>query len=75
MTAVAEIKIVPGKCIGAGNCVEQAEKYFDQSDDDALVVVLEHFVPESDLRMVERAANVCPVAAILLQTSNSASEK
>jgi ferredoxin len=67
MTTDAEITIVPGKCIGAGNCVEQAERYFDQDDDDALVVVKNSHVPAEDRGMVERAANVCPVAAIILK--------
>lgn len=60
------ISIVPGQCIGAGNCVEQAEDYFDQNDDDAKVIVLNENVPEEDRPMVRRAVNVCPVAAILL---------
>lgn len=67
MSNAAEITIVPGKCIGAGNCVEQAEHYFDQNDEDALVVVLQEHVPAEDRAQVERAANVCPVAAIVLK--------
>lgn len=66
MTNGTHISIAPGKCIGAGNCVEQAEDYFDQNDDDALVVVLQSTVPAEDRARVERAANVCPVAAIVL---------
>jgi ferredoxin len=60
------ISIVNGKCIGAGNCVEIAESYFDQDDDTALVVVRQHHVEPGDRALVRRAINVCPVAAIVM---------
>lgn len=63
----AVISVVPGRCIGAGNCVEQADDYFDQDDDTALVVLLRDRVPATDRPRVQRAANVCPVAALLLR--------
>ncbi len=72
MDQAAEIKIVPGRCIGAGNCVVEADSYFDQSDDDGLVIVLKSAVPSEDRRLVERAANVCPVTAILVQDTEEA---
>lgn len=61
------ISVVPRKCIGAGNCVDLAEDYFDQRDDDATIVVLRDRVPEADLERVRRAANACPVVAILIE--------
>jgi ferredoxin len=67
-TGEARISIVPGKCIGAGNCVEQAEDYFDQ-DDEAIVIVLNDRVPASDRARIRSAVNVCPVAAIVLTDS------
>lgn len=63
----AVITIVPGKCIGAGNCVEQADDYFDQDDDTALVILLKEHVPAADRARIQRAANVCPVAALVVQ--------
>ncbi|MBX3094436.1 MAG: ferredoxin [Cryobacterium sp.] len=59
------IEVVEGKCIGAGNCVDVAEDYFDQGDD-ALVIVLKEQVPEGDVAEVERAVKACPVAALRL---------
>lgn len=60
------IFILEGRCIGAGNCVEIAERYFDQDDETALVVVLEDTVDPGDRPAVRRATNVCPVAAIAM---------
>jgi ferredoxin len=63
---MAYITIVGGKCIGAGNCVEIAEEYFDQNDDDATVIVLTDEVSIGSVARVRKAVNVCPVAAIML---------
>lgn len=60
------ISIIAGRCIGAGNCVEVAEPYFDQDDATAQVVVLQGDVLDGDRAMVRRAINVCPVAAIAM---------
>jgi ferredoxin len=64
-----QISIIPGRCIGAGNCVEVADSYFDQNDDDATVVLLRDDVPAEDQDTVRRAINVCPVAALALTNS------
>lgn len=66
------ISIVPGRCIGAGNCVEVADNYFDQNDDDATVVLLQDEVPLGDQAAVRRAINVCPVAALTMTNSAEA---
>lgn len=63
-----KLSVVPGKCIGAGSCVEYADDYFDQRDDDATVVLLAEEVGEADRARVERAVTVCPVAALRLET-------
>lgn len=63
------ISIVPGRCIGAGNCVEVADTYFDQNDDDATVVLLRDEVSVGDQATVRRAINVCPVAALAMTNS------
>ncbi len=65
------ISVLEDKCIGAGNCVEAAEKYFDQDDDTAKVVLLRGVVEPGDGDSVRRAVNVCPVAAILLHGSGA----
>jgi ferredoxin len=69
VVSAGQIEIVPGRCIGAGNCVDVAGKYFDQSDDDATVIVLSDMVDDGDLPQVAQALNVCPVAAIKLRDS------
>jgi ferredoxin len=51
-------------CIGAGNCVELAEEYFDQSEDDATVILRKPDVSAGDVARVQRAVTVCPVGAI-----------
>jgi ferredoxin len=64
-----KLTVVPGKCIGAGSCVEYADDYFDQRDDDATVVILQEDVSEDDRPRVERAVTVCPVAALRLEAA------
>lgn len=64
-----KLNVISGKCIGAGSCVEYADDYFDQRDDDATVVLLQEHVHESDLARVERAVSVCPVAALRLEAT------
>ena len=64
--AEGHISVIHGLCIGAGNCVEQADAYFDQSEDDAKVVVLNELVPPEDRARVQRAVNLCPVQALRL---------
>jgi ferredoxin len=53
--------------MGAGNCAEVAPAYFDQDAADGTVVVLQDQVPSEDRALVDKAAAVCPVAAILVQ--------
>ncbi|MCU1614623.1 MAG: fer [Frankiales bacterium] len=65
--AAGRLSIVPGRCIGAGNCVDVAESHFDQSDEDATVILLDDTVEQADLQRIRRAVYACPVAAILLQ--------
>lgn len=61
----ATIEVFLERCMGAGNCAEVAPEYFDQ-DDDGIVKVLKSNVPAADRALVAKAANVCPVAAIML---------
>jgi ferredoxin len=52
------------RCIGAGSCVEVADKYFDQDDTTGTVVVLRETAELGDEALVEKAINVCPVSAL-----------
>jgi ferredoxin len=61
------------RCIGSGNCVEMAPRYFDQRDSDGVVEVLEQEVGPDDESSVREAADICPVAAILLDTGTRTS--
>ncbi|ODU04271.1 MAG: hypothetical protein ABS81_11015 [Pseudonocardia sp. SCN 72-86] len=60
------VEIVDGRCMGAGNCVDVAPEYFDQNDDDGTVVALRDVVDGADESLVRDAADVCPVAALVL---------
>jgi ferredoxin len=52
------------RCIGAGNCVEVAEKYFDQDDANGTVIVLQEVPDPGDEGLVGQAIDICPVAAL-----------
>jgi ferredoxin len=65
--AEATIEVFLERCMGAGNCAEVAPAYFDQDAADGTVVVLQDQVPSEDRALVDKAAAVCPVAAILVQ--------
>lgn len=54
-------------CIGAGQCVLTAEKYFDQSDDDGTVVVLSDTPDAEDEASVKEAVSICPSGALSVE--------
>ncbi|WP_020499690.1 ferredoxin [Sciscionella marina] len=54
-------------CIGAGQCVLTAEKYFDQSEDDGTVIVLNETPDAGDEGAVEEAVNICPSGALSIE--------
>jgi ferredoxin len=60
------IEVAAERCIGAGNCAEVASKYFTQGENDGLVRVLADSVDPAETDAVQRAADICPVGAILL---------
>jgi ferredoxin len=66
------IEVMPERCIGSGNCVDVAPRYFDQSDLDGVVEVLVTDVDAADEPAVAEAADICPVAAILLGVATQA---
>jgi ferredoxin len=53
------------KCVGAGQCVYNAPKIFDQ-DEDAIVVVLDQSPDDSQLDLVRAAVDRCPSGALAL---------
>jgi len=63
---VMHISVAAERCIGSGNCVELAPRYFDQRDLDGVVEVLVSDVDADDESAVAEAADICPVSAILL---------
>lgn len=65
------IEVLHERCMGAGNCVEVAPDFFDQDPVDGTVILLESEVAPGDEAVVEKAADVCPVAAIILQAAAS----
>lgn len=59
-----EITVDRERCIGAGSCVYAEPDVFDQSDDDARVVLLrQRPAPEQEDSVLEAVAR-CPVSAI-----------
>lgn len=65
------IEVLHERCMGAGNCVEVAPDFFDQDPMDGTVILLHPQVAPGDAAAVEKAANVCPVAAIILHSAAS----
>jgi ferredoxin len=55
------------RCIGAGNCALIAPAVFDQSPDDAVVLLLDESPPEAARPAVREAVDRCPSAVIVLE--------
>lgn len=60
-----KIEVFKERCIGAGNCLDVAPKYF-ALDADGLVVANSETVAPGDEAEVTRAADICPALAIEL---------
>lgn len=58
------IRIIPGRCMGNGNCVTAAETHFDQDERDGRVFAKQPAVARDELETVRRALSLCPVKAI-----------
>jgi len=58
------VRVLPDKCIGAGNCLV-AEDTFDQ-DDDGIVILKRENPTEDEFEAVQEAALLCPAAAIII---------
>jgi len=62
-----KIVIDENKCVAAGQCVAVAADYFDQRDEDGIVVLLSDSpTPESEAA-VRNAAALCPGQAIVVE--------
>lgn len=54
------------KCIGAGQCVHNAPRFFTQDEDTGLVVAPDGSIPEAARDEVEIALYSCPTRALSL---------
>lgn len=61
-----EIRVLQERCIGAGNCADVAPSHFAQDSADGSVVLKQTGVNAQFERLVQTAAELCPVQAILL---------
>jgi ferredoxin len=59
-------EIAVERCISAGTCATTAPAIFTQNENDGIAVVLQDPIPVDAEADVERAADLCPVQAILL---------
>jgi ferredoxin len=58
------IKVDDSRCIGAGQCVLNAETVFDQREEDGIVVLLDAYPEGGAQDAARRAARLCPANAI-----------
>ncbi|HEV7323602.1 MAG TPA: ferredoxin [Bosea sp. (in: a-proteobacteria)] len=62
-----KIKVDREKCVSSGQCAAFAPEFFDQGDEDGVVVLL-HDSPAPELRHKARqAADLCPARAIAVE--------
>ena len=53
-------------CTGAGNCVRLAPDWFDQDDQEGLVVLLDDTPPAELRQLMTDVVDACPTGAIQL---------
>ena len=56
-------------CTGAGNCVRLAPDWFDQDDDEGLVVLLGDSPSASLQSLMRDVVHACPTGAIRVESS------
>ncbi|MDT0269013.1 (4Fe-4S)-binding protein [Streptomyces sp. DSM 44915] len=61
------IEVRPEVCVGAGQCVLTAGRFFDQGEDDGLVVLRRTEPGPAETAEVREAADRCPAGAITLR--------
>jgi ferredoxin len=60
------ISVIRERCVGAGQCVRNAPRLFDQSDEDGTVVVLNETPAREDEAAATAALAACPSGTIRL---------
>lgn len=59
------------KCVGGGNCVMLAPKFFTQGENDGLVQIIQSIVSDNELEAVLLAVKSCPGQALNLLDSDA----
>ncbi len=59
-----KIRVDDTQCIAAGMCVLQAPEFFDQRDEDGVVILLDDSPSPHQEADVRRAAALCPASII-----------
>lgn len=62
-----KIKIIEGRCVGAGQCELFAPSLFRQDDETGLVTVLKETLGEADYEAARAAVHACPTKTIYLE--------
>ena len=62
-----KITVDQDKCVSSGHCVLNATDFFDQRDDDGVVVLLNDNPPADRVVNVRNAAAACPAMAIEIE--------
>ena len=65
---MVRVRLDVGLCEGYGNCVFEAEEYFEL-EDDGVVQLLRKEVEPGDADRVALAVASCPVSALLLEST------
>jgi len=65
-SALYEIEIIRKSCVGDGACCDIAPYVFDM-DDEACAIVLQPFLKATPDEKILRAAQGCPVDAVILR--------
>jgi ferredoxin len=59
-----KVHVDRAKCVGSGQCVQNAPSVFDQDAEDGLAVVRDSAPPAGEWTAARKAAELCPARAI-----------
>jgi ferredoxin len=59
-----KVHVDRARCIGAGVCVVNAPRVFDQGDDDGLVILRTEHPDPADAPDARKVADICPAKAV-----------
>lgn len=62
-----KISVDRSLCVGSGQCVFEAERIFDQSEDDGIVILRDPTPPAALTEDAKRAERLCPSRAISIE--------